>query len=124
MYQINEARTEALAQYRLSHPNSEIKKVFKPPTYPLVDEALIIWFNQARARHITLTNDLVAAQAAIFYSKLYSSENNFKASINYAQAFCKRNNFKLKGQFGEQFSADSSSIPAFLIEVAELCFNL
>ena len=55
---------------------------------------------------MTLTNDLVGAQAAIFYSKFYPLDTKFKAAASYAQAFCKRNNFKTRTQFGEQLSAD------------------
>jgi len=91
-----------------------MRSTFKTSQYPLADTALKMWFYQARAVSMTISQELVAIQAKLFYDELYpfvipGRKIKFTASLGFVQRFRDRYIIKL--------SANKSAVALFLAEL-------
>lgn len=75
------------------------KQKDKPPKFPELEEALIIWISKALAANKTITGEIILAKANDF-AKLMKIEN-FTGSIGWLSNFKKRHNIKQYIKHGE-----------------------
>ncbi|XP_055614175.1 jerky protein homolog-like [Uranotaenia lowii] len=89
------------------------RKTFKRAKYPLLDEALYIWFLQKRECHIPVSQDLLTAQATKLYLKLYNDEQ-FKGSRGCIVNFIKRHNIRFLQITGEKLSNNAATVDTYI----------
>ena len=89
-------------------------KTLREGSHAQLDQALYIWFRQKRELGIPVTGPLLLEQAKFFFSQIYPSEGEFKASTGFQWRFCKRFGINSLAIFGEKNSSDKAAANEFV----------
>ena len=94
-------------------------KVIKAGSFDKLDEALYIWFRQAREAGSPVTGPIMMEKAAELHKLLYSKNKDIKpftGSSGFQWRFCQRFGIKSLAISGEKLSSDSSAAKKFVEE--------
>lgn len=97
------------------HASSEGGKRNRQPEIPDIDQAVTIWFSDARNNRINLDGNLIRSKAEEFAKKL--GHNDFKASAGWFSNWKKRNNVVFKTETGESGAVDVKSAAEWMLSL-------
>jgi Tc5 transposase DNA-binding domain/CENP-B N-terminal DNA-binding domain len=89
-------------------PSNANKQKDKSPKYPEIENALILWINQALLANKVITGDVIIEKSKRFAELL--GIDNFKGSDGWVTKFKQRHNIKQYNLHGEAGSAPSEEI--------------
>lgn len=89
-------------------------KSLREGSHAKLDQALYIWFRQKRELGIPVTRPLFLEQSKFSFSRIYPSEEEFKASTGFQGRFCTRFGIKSLAIFGEKNSSDKAAADEFV----------
>lgn len=91
----------------------------KKAKYPLLDNALYLWFLQKRERHIPVSQDMLAIQAKKLFTEIYG-EGTFQGSRGYTRKFIQRHSIRFLKITVEKLSNDLAGIDAYVEQFAAI----
>lgn len=117
VYDIISRDDQQIAKFRSENPNSTNRSTFtQAPVYPLIHQALDIWFNQARTSKTTINPVIVAEQAKEFCAKFYPENYEYFVASSVVDIFCKRHCIDIELN-EENTSKDQEEFDPFLVKI-------
>ena len=91
------------------------KCIVRESQFPLLDDALSVWFTQLRGRGAPVPGAVIQSKALEMFATLYpgAKQSDFKASDGWLDRFKKRHGIRELTLKGESMSADLSKIDPF-----------
>jgi hypothetical protein len=102
-----------LKHFRTNNPHSPVRKNFKGPQYPELDEILKNWVYHQRSCQRVINNKIIAEKAKEFFAILYNAQE-FKSSAGFVSKFCRRYGFRTVKQHSESNSANREEASNFV----------
>ncbi|XP_062541874.1 jerky protein homolog-like [Armigeres subalbatus] len=122
-YDLKKNKVKIIEQIAQRQLRMDKRKTFKRAKYPLLDEALYIWFLQKRECHIPVSQDLLTVQATKLYEKLYK-DGEFKGNRGYIVNFIKQHNIRFLKITGEKLSNNAAAVDTYIEHFAAFVRHL
>ncbi|XP_069134649.1 tigger transposable element-derived protein 6-like [Argopecten irradians] len=85
------------------------RKKSRNAKFPEVEQALLAWFNNARAQNVTVSGEILREKARFFAERLGIKSNEFDCSTGWLERFKSRHSITFKRVCGESNDVQSSS---------------